>query len=244
MGRTNGLDDLLFGSFRTVSVVYISDTHNTQPELPDGDILIHAGDLTDGGTLSELQATLDWLRSQLHRHKIAIAGNPRPASQQNAERAQLEWGDTVYLQDSSTTVVCSNWGQLKIYGSPRTPKMGNWAFQCPRGQDLWENTIPDDIDVLVTHGPPRAHLDLFNIGCDDLLREVWRFRPRLHVLLDTCMAVYERAVMQRGGLVNSALACWRFVLGAFGRPGTLLVNAAIVGGLRDTGLREPIKVYI
>ncbi|KAL2177257.1 uncharacterized protein P884DRAFT_270139 [Thermothelomyces heterothallicus CBS 202.75] len=58
-----------------VSVVCVSDTHNSQPVLPDGDVLIHAGDLTQSGSLRELQAALDWLRAQLHPVKIVVAGN-------------------------------------------------------------------------------------------------------------------------------------------------------------------------
>jgi len=99
------------GNDDAISIVCISDTHNSQPELPDRDILIHAGDLTEGGTLSELQATLDWLHSQPHRHKIVIAGNhdllldsaygnksdQSGLGEKNAQRAQLNWGDIVYL---------------------------------------------------------------------------------------------------------------------------------------------------
>lgn len=58
-----------------ISVVCVSDTHNSQPVLPDGDILIHAGDMTQSGSFKELQVTLDWLNAQPHPHKIVIAGN-------------------------------------------------------------------------------------------------------------------------------------------------------------------------
>jgi 3',5'-cyclic AMP phosphodiesterase CpdA len=58
-----------------IKVVCTSDTHNAQPRLPDGDIFIHAGDLTINGTLPELQTQLDWLHSLPHRHKIVVAGN-------------------------------------------------------------------------------------------------------------------------------------------------------------------------
>lgn len=39
-----------------------------------------------------------------------------------------------------------------------------------------------DVDVLVTHGPPKYHLDLpAALGCEHLLDEVWRVQPPLHV---------------------------------------------------------------
>lgn len=56
------------------------------------------------------------------------------------------------------------------------------AFQYKREDDAWSGTIPADTDVLVTHTPPRWHLDLpRGMGCDFLLKEVWRVRPRVHV---------------------------------------------------------------
>ncbi|KAL8945464.1 MAG: hypothetical protein Q9183_008083, partial [Haloplaca sp. 2 TL-2023] len=58
-----------------ITVVCISDTHGTQPALPAGDLLLHAGDLTKWGTFSELQAQLTWLAQQPHKHKVVIAGN-------------------------------------------------------------------------------------------------------------------------------------------------------------------------
>ena len=57
----------------TIRVVCISDTHNTQPQLPEGDLLIHAGDLTQSGTHAELEAQIGWLDRQPHRFKLEIA---------------------------------------------------------------------------------------------------------------------------------------------------------------------------
>ena len=69
------LSDPTASSRDVIKVVCISDTHNHQPELPAGDILIHAGDLTDNGSFEEVQAGLRWLSSQPHRCKIFAAGN-------------------------------------------------------------------------------------------------------------------------------------------------------------------------
>ena len=59
----------------TITIVCISDTHDTKPLLPDGDILLHAGDPSQYGLFDEIQAQLDWLNAQPHKHKIIIAGN-------------------------------------------------------------------------------------------------------------------------------------------------------------------------
>ena len=58
-----------------IKVVCVSDTHNQTPALPDGDLLVHAGDLTERGTFAEMQTQLDWLNQQPHLRKVVIAGN-------------------------------------------------------------------------------------------------------------------------------------------------------------------------
>ena len=254
-----------------VAVVCVSDTHNSQPKLPDGDVLIHAGDLTQSGSLQELQAAVGWLRAQPHPVKIVVAGNhdrlldPSCDDQSRtgsaaAERAAIDWGDVIYLENAATTVTCANGRQLRVYGSPRSPRFGNWAFQYTRGEDVWAETIPRDTDVLVTHGPPRAHLDLLRLGCEHLLRELWRVRPRLHVFghvhegagtewlrFDELQVAYERTVVNGGGLWNLVWTVKAFIRSLL-RPAAearcLLVNPAIVGGLRDEERRRPIRVVI
>ncbi|EAU30470.1 predicted protein [Aspergillus terreus NIH2624] len=252
-----------------VSIVCISDTHNSQPKLPDGDILIHAGDLVQSGSFKELQATLTWLHAQPHPTKIVVAGNhdllldagrDDPAKQAASERANLNWGDIIYLENEETTVVTANGRQFRIYGSPFSARHGNWAFQYPRSQDVWTGSVPDGIDVLITHGPPRAHLDLLDLGCVHLLRSLWRVRPRLHVfghvhegsgiewlLFDGLQDAYERTVVAGGGMWN-LLSTVRESAKAFFAPSVeakcILVNASMVGGLRDDERRQPVKVII
>ncbi|KAL8657203.1 MAG: hypothetical protein Q9226_002143 [Calogaya cf. arnoldii] len=193
---------------KPISVVCISDTHGTQPPIPPGDLLLHAGDLTQWGTFSEIQAQLTWLSAQPHTHKVVIAGNhdllldidfrtTHPerwndalrAAQPNEEEVveehrtekDLHWGGVVYLQNTSTTLTFGD-RTITIYGSPLTPQHGLSAFQHPKNQDVWSSTIPADTDILLTHGPPWGHLDgVKKSGCPFLAREVVRSRPRLVV---------------------------------------------------------------
>ena len=60
-----------------IHIICISDNHNSQPPVPNGDILIHAGDLTVCGTTRkhELDKILSWFQSQPHPHKFFIGGN-------------------------------------------------------------------------------------------------------------------------------------------------------------------------
>ncbi|KAF2257361.1 Metallo-dependent phosphatase [Trematosphaeria pertusa] len=256
-----------FEPINPIAVVCISDTHNSQPsDIPAGEILIHAGDITQTGTLKEIHASLDWLNSLPHPFKVLIAGNhdilldhTQPHADP-AARASINWGNIIYLDSESTTISCANGRRLKIYGSPLTPRHGNWAFQYPRNQDVWQTKIPADTDILITHGPPKGHLDAGHLGCKYLLDEVWRKKPRLHVFghvhdgygvdwvqFDGLQRAYENAVIAGGGLWNLGRVLFEFIVAHF-TPGkeskALFVNPTIVGGLRDEQRRRPITVYV
>jgi predicted phosphodiesterase len=254
---------------RPVAIVCISDTHNTQISVPDGDVLIHAGDLTQSGSFKELQAALTWLSAQSHFAKIVIAGNhvllldsarDDLSGRAASERAQLDWGDVIYLENQEVTISCPNGRQLQVYGSPCSTRHGNWAFQYPQDQDIWASSVPDGIDILITHSPPLAHLDLLKLGCAHLLRTLWRVKPKLHVfghvhegvgtgwmLFNGLQNAYERTVTAGGGVKNLLSTAWEFTKANFCPPTEvqcLLVNPSIVGGLRDNERRQPIKVFI
>lgn len=177
-----------------IKIVCISDTHNTTPYVPDGDILLHAGDLTNNGTFAEVQAQLDWLNSLPHAHKIAVAGNhdrildaafvreypQRKLESPGSSFADLRWGGVTYLCDSSSTVSVRG-RELVVFGSPWTPGSGSFAFQHLPIRDVWKGKVPDGTDILLTHGPPLGHLDAAGKGTEWLTRELWRARPRLVV---------------------------------------------------------------
>jgi Icc-related predicted phosphoesterase len=164
--------------------VAISDTHGMYRDVvvPEGDVLIHAGDITRQGKLKELSDFNDWLAALPHRHKIVIAGNHDWCFQreQVASRALLTAAH--YLQDERLELdgVC-------FYGSPWQPWFFDFAFNLQRGPQLkarWD-LIPAGIDVLITHGPPIGILDQVrsgqNVGCEELLAALDRIRPRFHV---------------------------------------------------------------
>lgn len=145
----------------SLSVVCISDTHNSQPQIPYADVLIHAGDLTQSGSYLEMQNALDWIKGQPHPHKIVVAGkhdilldpacDNRPGGiQASMERQNLSWGNVIYLQDSTTEIICGNGRKLRIYGNPMSCRHGNWAFQYPRsqGQDYWAGKVQTALTYL------------------------------------------------------------------------------------------------
>ena len=72
----------------TLRIVCLSDTHNDDPSrlTPPGDILIHAGDLTDYGTFDEFQTAFDWLCDLPHKVKVVVAGQSTLPFQSPADR--------------------------------------------------------------------------------------------------------------------------------------------------------------
>lgn len=186
-----------------IKIVCISDTHCKNPLdfLPPGDVLIHAGDLSNLGTRAEIQRQIDWLKS-IHgavarggfSEIIVICGNHDSyfdirsrSGHDRQHKKQLDWGPIRYLEHSSTKVTIHG-RTLNIHGAPQIPKCGGkeFAFQYGRGRDAWSGTLPDDVDVLVTHTPPKTHLDIplgpsAGMGCEWLLKECWRVKPTLHV---------------------------------------------------------------
>lgn len=164
-------------------LVFISDTHGFHDfEVPDGDVLIHAGDGCGRGTLEEARSWIRFLQRQPHPHKIMIAGNHDRCFESESERArQLVPKGVVYLQDSGCDV-----DGLRVWGSPWQPEFCDWGFNLPRGPQLarkWA-LIPDAVDILVTHGPPHGVLDRNEsntaCGCEDLRHAVRRVQPRVH----------------------------------------------------------------
>ncbi|KAG8778587.1 hypothetical protein FRC12_024922 [Ceratobasidium sp. 428] len=183
-----------------IRIVCISDTHNAQPPIPDGDILVHAGDLTNVGSASELRQVAKWLSSLPHPTKLVIGGNHdrgldaklRAAKRNPAEDPEIDWSalGITYLEHSSAQITVLGRG-LRVFGSPYTPELGQWAFQYPqahllpeRARAVWED-IPLDTDILITHGPPIHHLDMTRggkpAGCPALLDKLRRVQPILHV---------------------------------------------------------------
>lgn len=169
-----------------MKIWHISDTHNLHRMLndvvPDVDCVIHSGDCTNSKdiiySIKESEDFLDWFSSLKIPKKIMIAGNHDIAISQDKN---LIPGNITYLFNSSCYL-----GEYKVWGSPYTPAFGKgWAFNMHR-KDLWGlwSTIPDDCDILVTHGPPKGILDYVGNtqqGCKSLYNRVIEVEPLMHL---------------------------------------------------------------
>jgi predicted phosphohydrolase len=162
-------------------------------QLPPGDILILAGDILpnrfprpdldavfQAGLLPELDAycgALDF------KHVLMIAGNHDWVFERD-KKASRTLKNITYLEDTDVVI-----DGVKFYGSPHQPWFFDWAFNLPRNgpelERVW-SLIPEDTDVLITHGPPFGILDQpfgrgEHAGCRLLLGRVEVVRPKVHV---------------------------------------------------------------
>ncbi len=167
-------------------LVLISDTHGYHNKLvlPEGDMLIHAGDVSSRGHLTEVKSFLEWYSNLDFKYKIFIAGNHdfffERAEQEEIQSVIPE--NVIYLNDSFTEIE-----GIKIWGSPISPWFFDWAFNRHRGAAIkkhWD-LIPEDSDIVVTHGPVYNILDKTirgePVGCKDLLKAIRKVQPRLHL---------------------------------------------------------------
>lgn len=168
-----------------MKIVLISDSHGQHHELqlPEGDMLVHAGDFTKMGKSFQAQDFLLWLERQPFRHKVFVAGNHDFICEKEPALFR-SWvpASCIYLEDEAVEIE-----GVRIWGSPITPQFFDWAFNRERGAAIcshWVN-IPEGLDLLVTHGPPAGILDRTahgdHAGCEDLLRRIEAARPRYSV---------------------------------------------------------------
>jgi len=168
-------------------LVLISDTHGRHDQigsLPDGDILIHAGDFMNSGLYPEEVISFNrWLTKLPIKHRVVCGGNHDRLFQKMPELALQFLTDATYLENTGVTI-----DGVSIWGSPYTPEFLNWAFMYPRGpaaNQYWDQ-IPAGLDVLITHGPPYGILDQTapggeHLGCRELLNAVEAKKPKVHV---------------------------------------------------------------
>lgn len=192
-----------------MKIVLISDTHGQHDllDLPQGDMIIHAGDVSIRGTADEVDRFLSWYESLDYQYKIFIAGNHDFFFEDaTSDILSLTIPESIiYLNDSGVTIE-----NLKIWGSPITPRFHDWAFNKDRGYDIrqhWD-LIPADTDILITHGPAYGILDKTitqeNVGCEELLQAIEKSKIRLHV----CGHIHEdygRHITSRTQYINASV---------------------------------------
>jgi Icc-related predicted phosphoesterase len=182
-------------------ITVISDTHTKHgliplTDLPGGDLLIHAGDIMNSGyNKNDILDFCTWFHSlEQYDKKIFIAGNHDRMFENHPEGVEELLNiylDIDYLQDEAYDLYDLDTDtSTKIYGSPWQPEFYSWAFNLPKnGIELagkWE-AIPDNTDILITHGPAFSTLDTVagrpwdNLGCELLAERIEVIKPKIHV---------------------------------------------------------------
>lgn len=187
-----------------MKVTLISDTHSKHKQLdadlPGGELLIHAGDFMNSGYGAyEAEDFFTWFdKINNYDTKVLIAGNHDRWMQDRSDDAHgiLTGYKTIeYLQDDDLTLYYDGHNgdlpedNVRIYGSPWQPEFCDWAFNLPRnGEEMkarWD-AIPDNTDILITHGPPFGYQDIpggqsIRVGCEMLRYRVDEIKPKIHV---------------------------------------------------------------
>lgn len=144
---------------------HISDTHGYHRLLNipnDIDIVIHSGDESNSKDKyknePEFRDFINWFACLPIKNKVFIAGNHSSYIFHNRKEVNKVCKDLniIYLEDDWTLI-----DGISIWGSPATPNFGNWYFMKDRSKmDKLYSSIPDWIDIVVSHGPPKGILDL------------------------------------------------------------------------------------
>ena len=122
-------------------IVLISDTHNKHEklEMPEGDVLIHAGDFTNNGTEQEIKDFDSWLASLDYKHKIVVPGNHDTGTDEKALRRN---NDNVEVTDVANAIVLRG-EMVEVMGVRVLRLVGFWSKLRggAEGESCWWNSL-------------------------------------------------------------------------------------------------------
>jgi len=200
----------------------ISDTHGMHEQLkvPEGiDMVIYGGDCSNSFSkainFNEVAKFLEWWNALDIPHKVLIAGNHDTSMENNMHGFnKLDKSRNFHYLEHQFKEIEG----LKIFGSPFTPTFGTWAFMKDRAKmdKLWEH-IPDNLDILVVHGPPKGILDLSEnrfgeieqCGDKALLRHVLHRKPKVMIFghIHNYKEYMNQGIREHGGVKFMNVSC-------------------------------------
>lgn len=165
-----------------MKIAAFSDCHWLYEDIkkfPKADLCIFAGDWCGNGYyMQETLNFLEWFSKLPYKYKVAIPGN----HDRFCELAEKTCKD-LFQQASANLLIDEeiNIEGLRIYGSPWSPLFMNWAYMLSEEQlKLKFNNIPNNLDILITHTPPKGICDN-NLGSQALLDEILIKKPKVSI---------------------------------------------------------------
>lgn len=168
-----------------MEIVVVSDLHGKFLEMehpiPEGDIFIAAGDVTQLGSIEEFVSFNDWLASLPHEHKFLVPGAHDTWLQELPEAAEKVLTNCTYLVDKEVIVQ-----GVRFYGTPVQHEFYEFAYTHTREAELLPKiqAIPSGTNVLITHVPPKGVRDFedgAHVGSQPLIERVLLVKPEIHV---------------------------------------------------------------
>lgn len=174
-------------------LVAISDVHTKWQNIviPECDVLISAGDYSFHGQPDIVKSYHEWLNEQPAKRIISGQGNHEEWVEKNFEAAKeiaIQACPRVdFLEEGGVTIEGVNFWYSSI-----TPYFNDWAYNKKPGSDIdkhWQ-LIPENTNVLITHGPPYGILDVVfypdgvpkeRVGCWNLKEKVKQIKPDIHI---------------------------------------------------------------
>ena len=201
----------------------ISDTHTKHHklEIPEVDCVIHCGDFSNNvnpyENEYEARQFLEWFRALPIDIKILNCGNhDTSVSARMIDRTYFP--DIIWPNHDSVVI-----NGLNFFVSPYTPVYGDrWVFTYKRSRaNIYWDAIPENTDILITHGPPKYVLDLaldnngkglVNTGCKTLFNKVLEVKPRMHLFghIHDEREIFNYGKFQRWGIDFYNAACYNY----------------------------------
>lgn len=206
-----------------MKIWHISDTHSKHAQLTPQvcDVIVHSGDFSNSRQLdksrSEIADFIEWFAALDAQHKVLVPGNHDMALFHKRYLADEIPSNIIYLDNEQVVIE-----GVKFYGSPFTPTHGGtWAWATARDKlHVYWDAIPEDTNVLITHGPPMGVLDkawrydavsttestamkyIEQTGCRNLMTRVMLIKPQAHLFghLHNMRDIYNAGTAKISGI--------------------------------------------
>lgn len=203
---------------------HFSDTHDVHRDLDeivpqDIDILFFTGDLTYKGAEWELNILLEHFIRLKQRipYIVGCLGNHELGAEGKEDEWKMRFANIgIILLDHESIEIEG----IKIFGSPYSPWFFDWAYsyynpkmgnqqddEQKSATEVWAS-IPQDTQILLTHGPPDGILDACkngNVGCSGLLKRIKELKHLIYHMFGHIHGAHGVEVVDGVTFINSCI---------------------------------------